>query len=117
MRVLTHQEKKEFEKTYNFINIYIGSSYAYCDSIHELRFDGCRVTQELVKFIQSFKSLKEVSYYFNNLSKDHVKKTMDRLIKYCFNNKVQPSKLRVLNFSKFTIERNFIEYQEYQYKD
>lgn len=117
MRVLTHQENKEFQKTYDFIKIYIGCSHAYCDSVHELRFDSYRVSHELVKFLGNFRNLKEVSYYFNDISKDHVKKTMKKLIDYCFNNKIQPSKLRVSEFKSYTVEREVIEYQEYQYKE
>ena len=40
MRVLTKLEKQEFEKTFDFINHYIGTYSFMAKNVHELRFDG-----------------------------------------------------------------------------
>lgn len=104
MRTLAKWEKEEFEKTFNFINYYIGTSYwLNANTIHNLRFDGQKANPELLRFIDNnFKDLKEVNLTFNESSPELKQSTMNRLIKYCFLNKVQPHRLRMF-FKEFTI--------------
>ncbi len=121
MRVLTKAEKKEFNKTYDFLNIWVGSMAVNADRIDELRFDGVAPGYELMKFIRGFNNifkvdelgftftnqseLKRINVLFNNSTKEHREIVMNRLIKYCFSNKVQPYKLRVA-FKDFSIVKN-----------
>lgn len=107
MRVLTKLEKKEFEKTFNFINLWIGTAHWFeAKNVHSLRFDGQKANEEILKFISNnFKDLKEVNHLFNDSYPALKQSTMDRLIKYCFTNKIQPHRLRMefKNFDVFKI--------------
>ncbi len=104
MRVLTKLEKKEFEKTFDFINIWIGTAHWFeAKNIHNLRFDGQKANDEILKFIgNNFKDLKEVNDLFNESTPAFKESTMNRLIKYCFMNKVQPHRLRMV-FKDFEV--------------
>ena len=112
MRVLTKLEKNEFSKTFDFINYYIGSAVHFGDgksnvSVTDIFFDGKRANEEIIKFISNnFKSLKEVNNLFNNSTAEKYKATMDRLIAYCFRNRVQPHRLRMIDFDKYEIRKN-----------
>lgn len=103
MRVLTKLEMNEFNKTFDFIDGYIGTaSRLGANNIHQIRFDGNVVPVELMKFANNFKNLKEISNLFNNSTSKLRQSTMQRLIKYCFANRVQPYKLRVI-FKEYLI--------------
>ena len=103
MRVLAKWEQEEFSKTFDFINHYIGTYSFMAKNVHELRFDGKKANEEILKFIgNNFKDLKEVNHLFNDSYPALKQSTMDRLIKYCFMNKVQPYKLRMI-FKEFDI--------------
>ena len=103
MRVLTKLEQQEFEKTFDFINHYIGTYSFMAKNVHELRFDGKKANEEILKFIgNNFKDLKEVNHLFNDSTIALKQQTMERLIKYCFMNKVQPHKLR-MSFKEFDV--------------
>jgi len=103
MRVLAKWEQEEFSKTFDFINHYIGTYSFMAKNVHELRFDGKKANEEILKFIgNNFKDLKEVNHLFNDSYPDLKQSTMDRLIKYCFMNKVQPYKLRMI-FKEFDV--------------
>lgn len=82
MRVLTKLEQREFDKTFNFLNHWIGSAYWYdnVNSLHDLRFDGKRVNLEIFEMINNkFKgSLKVVNHWFCDVNKD---KMMEGLIR------------------------------------
>lgn len=72
-------------------------------NVHELRFDGKKANEEILKFIgNNFKDLKEVNHLFNDSRKALKAKTMERLVKYCFMNKVQPYRLR-MSFKEFDV--------------
>lgn len=105
MRILAKWEQQEFEKTFDFINHYIGTAFWYdAKNVHNLRFDGKKANEEILKFIgNNFKDLKEVNQLFNNSTKALKQQTMERLIKYCFMNKVQPYRLRMIGFKDFDI--------------
>ena len=103
MRVLTKLEKQEFEKTFDFINHYIGTYSFMAKNVHELRFDGKKANEEILKFIgNNFKDLKEVNCMFNESTIALKQQTMERLTKYCFMNKVQPHRLR-MSFKEFDV--------------
>jgi hypothetical protein len=103
MRILAKWDKEEFSKTFDFINHYIGTYSFMAKNVHELRFDGKKANEEILKFIgNNFKDLKEVNHLFNDSYPDLKQSTMDRLIKYCFMNKVQPYKLRMI-FKEFDV--------------
>jgi len=52
MRVLTKLEKKEFEKTFNFINLWVGTAHwLEAKNVHNLRFVYYVKTTEILKFI------------------------------------------------------------------
>lgn len=104
MRVLAPWEKSEFEKTFKFIDHYIGTScWLDAKNVHNLRFDGKKANEEILKFIgNNFKDLKEVNQLFNDSYPALKQSTMDRLIKYCFMNKVQPYRLRMI-FKEFDV--------------
>ena len=108
MRVLTKLEKREFEKTFDFINFYIGSSPYYgAKNVHDIRIDGKKLNDELLKFIgNNFKDLKEVNNLFNESTPKLKESTMNRLIKYCFMNRVQPHRLRMMDFKEYSIYKS-----------
>lgn len=103
MRVLAKWEQEEFNKTFDFVNHYIGTYSFMAKNVHELRFDGKKANEEILKFIgNNFKDLKEVNCLLNESTRAVKAKTMERLIKYCFMNKVQPHKLR-MSFKEFDV--------------
>ncbi len=122
MRILTKPEIQEFEKTFYFLNVWVGSMHINANSVSELRFDGFPPGAELIKFARGINNLfkvEELDLYFNandselrrinvlfnftNAKKKEV--AMNRLVKYCFNNRVQPSRLRFA-FKTFSIVKN-----------
>lgn len=119
MRVLAKWEQEEFEKTFNFINYYIGASYWLdAKNVHNLRFDGKKANDEILKFISNkFKDLKEVNLLFNESTPALKQSTMDRLIKYCFLNKIQPHRLRMIGFKDFDIFKNYDVPMVYEFKE
>lgn len=129
MRVLTQIEKNEFRKTFDFLNLYVGSAYTYNKgkaSIYDLRYNGTPAPVELINFCNAISKVQEIpelnikfgfqtdllkiSILFNETSKRHIESVMDRLVKYCFKNKVQPSRLRVERDKDFSF--NVIELNE-----
>lgn len=129
MRVLTQIEMREFRKTFEFLNLYVGSAYTYNkgnSTVHDLRYNGSPAPLELIKFCKNIGKVKEIpelnikfgiqnellkmSILFNETSAKHKEVVMNRLIKYCFKNKVQPSSLRVERDKDFTF--NVIELNE-----
>lgn len=129
MRVLTQIEKNEFKKTFDFLNLYVGIAYNYNKgkaSIYDIRYNGSPAPVELIKFCNAIGKVQEIpeldikfglqtdllkiSILFNETSKHHIDAVMDRLVKYCFKNKVQPSSLRVERDKDFTF--NVVESSE-----
>ncbi|PHO10312.1 hypothetical protein CPG37_04500 [Malaciobacter canalis] len=120
MRVLTELELKEFQKTYDFLNYYIGSAASKAKKIQEIKFDGSVVNSEIIKFVNGFRNifrieelgmtfksthteLQKINLMFNETTKEHKNAVMDRLIKYCFNNKVQPHRLRMRGWKAYQV--------------
>lgn len=133
MRVLTKAEKKEFERTYAFLDFYIGSFANQVENVSELRFDGLVANREILSFCKRMGNLKEflefglegykfaslsevkkINLIFNRVNAERKEIALQKLIDYCFNYKVQPHMLR-MKFDKFTIAKNEIptifEYQ------
>lgn len=123
MRVLTQLEKNEFEKTYAFLECYIGAAAHSAKKVSQIKFDGKSANAELLKFIGGFNNLHEVSelnlvfphnytelqkvnLMFNNINANHKEKVMNRLIAYCFNNRVQPHRLRMYGFKNYMIVKD-----------
>ena len=108
MRVLTKLEKNEFAKTFYFIDTRIGTAVHFgAESIMDIYFDGKRANEEIIKFISNnFKSLREVNDMFNGSHPGIYNSTMDRLIAYCFRNRVQPHRLRMIGFDSYEIKKN-----------
>jgi len=126
MRVLTYLEKREFEKTYDFLNNYIGVACIYVKSPYRIKFDGKIVSRELLDFISLFNrvntidelgftslhnltALEKISSIFNESSAKRKNIAMQKLINYCFKNQIQPYKLRVDNFKSVEYEINYKE--------
>lgn len=121
MRILTKLEQKEFDKTYDFLNHWVGSMLTQADKIDELRFDGMMPNSELIKFARKINNtsnfdelnlfftnqseLYKINRLFNDKTNHHKNLVMKRLINYCFANKVQPHRLR-MNFKEFSVVRN-----------
>lgn len=70
--------------------------YTETDSIHKVTFDGRIVNKDLKQFLQDEYQgdLKKCSYDFNLVNKNYVMYSMQKLIKWCFDNKVQPYMMR-----------------------
>ncbi|RYA23914.1 hypothetical protein CRU96_05765 [Malaciobacter halophilus] len=120
MRVLTELEMNEFNKTYDFLNYYIGTAAYKAKKIQEIKFDGSAANNEIIKFVNGFKNLhrieelditfkahhtelQKINLMFNETTAAHKKAVMDRLIKYCFNNRVQPHRLRMRGWKNYQI--------------
>lgn len=116
MRVLTQAEMKEFEKTFDYLNGYIGgfADWKYKKTtIYDLKINGMPLPNEIltfarsleklnsvdelnIKFNSSLNSLHKINILFNNSKiEDEKNIVLQRLISYCFKAKVQPHKLRV----------------------
>lgn len=115
MRILTQAEMKEFEKTFDYLNNYIGgfADWKYKKTtIYDLKINGMPLPNELLafsrsleklnrvdelnmKFDSSHNSLAKINLLFNDSTEDRKKIVIQRLISYCFKAKVQPYKLRV----------------------
>lgn len=116
MRVLTQAEMKEFEKTFDYLNNYIGgfADWKYKKiTIYDLKINGMPLPNEIltfarsleklnsvdelnIKFNSSLNSLHKINILFNNSKiEDEKNIVLQRLISYCFKAKVQPHKLRV----------------------
>lgn len=114
MRVLTKAEQNEFNKTYDFLNCYVGMACNYgAKKATQIRINGALVNRELIDFVNAiekleyFEELDFVSYefskltglekinrIFNDTTKERKQLAMNRLVRYCFNKKVQPYRLR-----------------------
>lgn len=92
---LKPHEQKEFEKTREFIRN-VASMYTETDSIHKVTFDSKIVNEQLRQFFNDEYqgNLKQCSYDFNAVNKNYVMYSMQKLIKWCFDNKVQPYAMR-----------------------
>lgn len=122
MRVLTRTEMNEFEKTYNFLNYYIGFAAHMAKKVEQIKFDEKMANAEIIRFVNSFKNiykidesnlnlsshneLQKINLLFNECTSNHKKIVMDRLINYCFNNRVQPYRLRMIGFKNYTIAKD-----------
>jgi len=118
---LTKAQMEEFNKTYTFLNHWVGSMADKADNIDELRFDGMLPNNEIMRFVRSFNhkfeipelgykftyqsELKRINVLFNNTTKEHKNKVMKMLINYCFQHRVQPHRLR-MRFKIFNIVKN-----------
>jgi len=126
MRVLTYLEMQEFEKTYHFLENYIGIACFYVKSPYRIKFDGKIVSRELLDFISlfdkvnflhelDFKSLynltalEKINAIFNNVNQKRKNIAMQKLINYCFKNQIQPYKLRVNGFKDVEFEMDYKE--------
>lgn len=115
MRTLTQAELKEFEKTFDYLNGYIGG-FADCKykktTIYDLKVNGMPLPTEILNFARSLEklnsldelnmkfdsshnSLHKINLLFNDSTNERKNIVMKRLISYCFKAKVQPSKLRI----------------------
>ena len=119
MKVLNKLEMQEFEKTFNFLNNYIGSSASFTNSIYNLRVNGNPLNTEIVNFVNTFSKLnsvdeigvvflphhnplQKINLVFNDVSKARKDKIIQRLIKYCFKAKIQPHRLR-MSVNEFSV--------------
>jgi len=126
MRVLTNLEMREFEKTYHFLQNYIGVASIYVKSPYRIKFDGKILNRELLDFISlfdrvksmpelGFKSLhnltalEKITLIFNGVSQSKKNIAIQKLINYCFKNQIQPYKLRVDGFNDVEFEINYKE--------
>jgi len=126
MRVLTKLEMREFERTYHFLENYIGVASIYVKSPYRIKFDKKIVSRELLDFISlfdrvkflhelGFKSLhnltalEKINVIFTNVSEERKDIAMQKLINYCFKNQIQPYKLRVDNFQNVEYEMDYKE--------
>lgn len=123
MRTLTKQELQEFEKTFNFLNFYVGAAANLTDNIHNIRINQNPLPNEIIKFVNSLSQLneveelgialygltpfKKVNILFNEVSKERKEKIIQRLIRYCFNRKLQPSKLRVIGIHDYSFTSSY----------
>lgn len=122
MRVLTELEKNEFNKTYDFLNHWVGTAAGIgAKKISEIRFDDRVANAEIIKFVNGIGRLTKVEelnlffkgeseilklrLIFNDATTENKKLAMDRLINYCFNNRVQPHKLRMRGFKNYSIKK------------
>jgi len=118
MEALRDYELLEFEKTFDFINYYVGSFYWLLKdnkqkpSIHDIRVDGQKLPNEIIKFTTDvFKdNLEQVNLRFNDVVK---KEKLPSLIKYCFDNRIQPHQLRCRGFRDISVHE--IEVKEVSY--
>ena len=116
MRVLTKAEKREFELTFDFINHYVGSLYFDgAKKIQDIKIDGGRMPDKLTTFIvDKFKNdIKKVNIWFNNTTEKRKETVLNSLIKYCFENRVQPHELRVIGFKTIQVQKINFTYEEY----
>lgn len=120
-RPLNKLEMNEFERTFDFIDHYVGSFYHYLKekypddkpSIYDIKVDGEKLPQKLIKFITGvFKdNLYEVNLRFNDTVKEE---KIPSLIKYCFDNRIQPHELRCRNFKEIAISKIKVEISDYK---
>lgn len=116
MQPLTKPQKQEFEKTFTFIDVYIGCSH-YLKIIgknvtmYDIRIDGKILPLELTDMInEHFQgSLKKVNEFFNGVNKENAIKF---LMEYCYKHRIQPYKLRAIG--EFSL--NVINVQESTYQ-
>ncbi|MFV7791265.1 hypothetical protein ACNSOP_09100 [Aliarcobacter lanthieri] len=126
MRVLTYVEKREFEKTYSFLQDYIGTASFSVKSPYRIKIDGEHLSRELLDFINvfekvndmpelGFESLKgltglaKINLIFANTNEKRKDIAMQKLINYCFKKQVQPYKLRAYKFKSVTYEDDYKE--------
>lgn len=123
MRVLTKAEQNEFDLTFNFINFYIGALSYLTKSPSDIRINEMPLPYEIIQFINVFSKVKEIpeldlkfnyndtqlhkiNLIFNECSEERKALAMKRLINYCFKNKVQPSKLRIIEIKSVNVLKN-----------
>lgn len=126
MKTLTDLEYKEFEKTFDFIDNYIGCAVHYgAKSIYNIKFDNKVVNEELILFVNDcsklgfiniedkeenknifnkYSPLHKINALFNSHTTKHKRNTIQRLIRWCYKNKIQPHRLRVLNFKEYIVQ-------------
>lgn len=103
MQVLNKYEQREFDYTFEFI-ARVGS-LAWLKKnlkVTDISSDTKPLPTALIYFVKNKmdNDLKKVNLWFNDVRK---KETMKSLIKYCFENKIQPSELRdngILSYSE-----------------
>ena len=116
MRVLTQAERNEFEKTFNFINYYVGSLYHDgAKQIHDIKIDGGRMPEKLTTFIvgKFNNDIRKVNLWFNNTNAKRKETMMKKLIDYCMTNRIQPHELRVTGFKSIEVQKIDFSYSEY----
>lgn len=103
MQVLNKYEQREFNYTFEFI-ARVGS-LAWLEKnlkVTDILSDQKTLPSSLIYFIRTKmdNDLKKVNLWFNDVRK---KETMKSLIKYCFENKIQPSELRDSGILSFNV--------------
>lgn len=114
-QVLKKHEQKEFEKTREFIRNTV-ALFTETDNINRLTFDGKPANFNLTRFLKDEYNgdLKKASYDFNSVNKNYVMFSMQKLIKWCFKNKIQPSSMRQQGL-RGVREVTFNDYVETEY--
>ena len=108
MRTLTDKELREYKKTFDFLNNYIGVAYYLqdCESMFDILINEKPLPDEIKEYIKKEHNSKLLNVHtsFNESTTEHKNKTMQNLIRYCNTNRVQPSKLRVIGIKDFRIK-------------
>ncbi len=120
MRTLTPLEIREYEKTYSFLNHYIGATYYLpnCESMHDILINNKPLPEDIKMYINTEHNGKlwNIHMTFNGSSDEHKRNSMQKLISYCNKNRVQPSKLRVIGIEEFRIKEKIeIESISFEY--
>lgn len=115
MNQLSKPQQKEFEKTREFIRNTV-ALFTETNNISRLTFDGKPANYNLTRFLQDEYNgdLKKASYDFNSVNKNYVMYSMQKLIKWCFDNKIQPSSMRQQGLRGIR-EVTFNDYVETEY--
>lgn len=116
MQTLTKLQKREFELTFNFIDVYIGCSH-YLKivgknvTMYDIRIDDKILPLELTDMINDHfeGSLKKVNEFFNGVNKENAIKF---LMDYCYKHRIQPYELRAVG--KFSLHTINVEESTYQ---
>ena len=105
MQVLSKYEQREFDYTFEYIARVGSLAWLKKDlKVTDILSDKKTLPAGLIYFIRTKMNndLKKVNLWFNDVRK---KETMKSLIKYCFDNKIQPYDLR---------DRGILSYLDYE---
>lgn len=108
MQVLSKYEQREFDYTFEFIARVGSLAWLEKDlKVADISCDKKPLPSTLIYFINNKMSadLKKVNLWFNDIRK---KETMKSLIKYCFENKIQPSTLRDYGILSFSVREKIV---------